>query len=458
MSTQLIGSDRQRIVIGLGKTGLACARWLYRSGLPFRVMDTRESPPGLADLQRDCPGVEVVCGPLDTTLLAQADELIVSPGLSLKEPAIAAAIASGVPVSGDIELFCRALAEQGVGAPVVAITGSNGKTTVTTLLGKMAEDAGVNVGVGGNIGTPVLELLDQEPKDLYVLELSSFQLETTQSLRASAATVLNLTPDHMDRYASVAAYHQAKHRIYRGCRTAVSNRDDALTAPLVSERVSQLSFGLNRPPGLNDFGTVVEGGETWLVQGVNQLLSTSELKIRGLHNQANALAALALGSSVGLPMGSMLNTLREFTGLPHRCEWVADHNGVSWFNDSKATNTGAAIAAIKGLGADLAGDIVLIAGGDGKGADFADMQSATAAYVRELIVFGADGGKIAEAVGGQTNVHQVATLEAAVQQAEQLANAGDAVLLAPACASFDMFRSYEHRGDEFRKRVEACHG
>ena len=454
MSKQLIGSDRQRIVVGLGKTGLACARWLYRSGSPFRVVDSRESPPGLDDFQRECPGIEVMCGPFDADVLSQADELIVSPGLSLKEPVIAAAIASGVAVYGDIELFCRALVEQGSRTPVIAITGSNGKTTVTTLVGQMAEHAGWKVGVGGNIGTPVLELLEQGEKDIYVLELSSFQLETTHSLRA-VATVLNVTPDHMDRYDSLAAYHQAKHRIYRGCTHAVSNRDDALSAPLVNEGVVQLSFGLGRPPGLNDFGTVSESGKTWLIQGLKRLLCTSELKIRGTHNQANALAALALGSCVGMPVDAMVQALREFTGLPHRCEWIADHNGVSWFNDSKATNSGAAIAAIEGLGTDLSGDIVLIVGGDGKGADFSDLKPAVYSYVRELVVFGHDGEKIAEVVGEKTNINRASDLEDAVRQAGTLAKSGDAVLLAPACASFDMFKSYEHRGNEFRKQVEA---
>ncbi|MTI15244.1 UDP-N-acetylmuramoyl-L-alanine--D-glutamate ligase [Sansalvadorimonas verongulae] len=453
----MIGSDRQRIVVGLGKTGLACARWLYRSGSLFRVVDSREEPPGLVDFQRECPGIEVVCGPFDADMLSQADELIVSPGLSLKEPAIAAALASGVAVSGDIELFCRALAEKQSLTPVVAITGSNGKSTVTTLAGQMAERAGWKVGVGGNIGTPVLELLEQGEKNIYVLELSSFQLETTHSLRA-VATVLNVTPDHMDRYDSLAAYHQAKHRIYRGCTHAISNRDDALSAPLVNESVVQLSFGSGRPPGLNDFGTISEGGKIWLVQGLKRLLRTSELKVRGTHNHANALAALALGFSVGLPMEAMVEALREFTGLPHRCEWIADHDGVSWFNDSKATNSGAAIAAIEGLGADLAGDVVLIAGGDGKGADFADLKPAVENYVRELIVFGRDGGKLAEAVSGQANISQAKDLKDAVKQASTLARNGDAVLLAPACASFDMFASYEHRGDEFRKQVEVYHG
>ncbi|CAM3551809.1 UDP-N-acetylmuramoyl-L-alanine--D-glutamate ligase [Parendozoicomonas haliclonae] len=453
MSGHLISSDRQRIVVGLGKTGLACARWLYRAGTPFRVVDTRANPPGLDELQRECPGVEVVCSPLDAELLSTADELIVSPGLSLKEPAIAAAIEAGAKVVGDIELFCRE-----VTAPIVAITGSNGKSTVTTLVGLMAEKAGVRVGVGGNIGLPVLEMLEQGEKDLYVLELSSFQLETTHSLRAKAATVLNVTPDHMDRYASLVEYHQAKHRIYRGCEGAVYNRDDARTTPLIPEAVNVLSFGTGRPPGLKDFGLLTEDGETWLVQGLEKLLPVSEMKIRGQHNYANAMAALALGSLAGLPMMAMLDALREFPGLAHRCEWVADINGVGWFNDSKATNEGATVAAIEGLGIGLTGKIILIAGGDGKGADFTELKPSVQRYVKDVLVMGVDGPRLAEAVGSVAPVQRVVDMADAVAKAKALATEGDIVLLAPACASFDMFDGFEHRGAVFREQVEALHG
>ncbi|MCL6268972.1 UDP-N-acetylmuramoyl-L-alanine--D-glutamate ligase [Sansalvadorimonas sp. 2012CJ34-2] len=453
MHEQLISSDKKRIVVGLGKTGLACARWLYRQGLPFFVVDTRTNPPGLDALRDACPGVDIICGSLESDLLSQADELIVSPGLSLKEPTIAQAIANGVAVSGDIELFCRQ-----VEAPVIAITGSNGKSTVTTLVGLMAEKAGVSVGVGGNIGTPVLDLLEQGEKDLYVLELSSFQLETTHSLRAAAATVLNVTPDHMDRYDSLAEYHQAKHRIYCGCTGAVVNRDDALSSPLVSENVRLVSFGLNQAPGLNDFGTVKENGKTWLVQGLKRLISTDELKVRGSHNQANALAALALGTLARLPMEAMLEALREFTGLPHRCEWVKDAHDVNWFNDSKATNTGSAIAAIEGLSSDITGQIVLIAGGDGKGADFSEMKPAVQSHVRDLIVIGVDGPRLGSEVEGAAPIHKAESLDEAILTAKELAQSGDVVLLAPACASFDMFDNYEHRGEMFRERVEVLCG
>ncbi len=474
MGGHLISSDRRRVVVGLGKTGLACARWLYRAGASFQVVDTRPTPPGLDELQRECPGVEVICRPLEGELLSSFDELIVSPGLSLQEPAIAAAIEAGVQVVGDIELFCRELRARDISserrcalpgkssAPIIAITGSNGKSTVTTLVGLMAEKAGLRVGVGGNIGLPVLDMLEQGEYDLYVLELSSFQLETTHSLQ-SIATVLNVTPDHMDRYASIADYHQAKHRIYRDCHGAVFNRDDALTLPLIPNATQQMSFGSGLPPGLKDFGLLTESGETWLMQGLEKLLPVSELKICGQHNYTNALSALALGSMAGLPLKPMLEALGEFTGLGHRCEWVAERNGVVWINDSKATNTGAAIAAIEGLGhavdskvdGDGNGNIVLIAGGDGKGADFIDLKPSVRRYVRDVLVLGADAPRLAEVLGEETRVHRVDDIAQAVIQAEALARSGDIVLLAPACASLDMFKNFEHRGEVFCAAVEA---
>ncbi len=459
MRAQLISSDQPRIIVGLGKTGLSCARWLYRAGLPFRVVDTRANPPGMAELLEDCPGVELICSPLDAELLCQAQELIVSPGLSLQHSAIAAAIAKGVRVVGDIELFC-----QTVTAPIVAITGSNGKSTVTTLVGMMAQQAGIDVGVGGNIGVPVLDMLAEGEQALYVLELSSFQLETTYSLRAASATILNVSPDHMDRYDnSIAAYHEAKQRIYRGCYGAVCNRDDALTAPLLPAATRLVSFGTGQPVNLQDFGLLEANGEQWLAQGLTKLMPVSDLKVRGLHNYSNALAALALGAMVDIPMAAMLATLREFTGLPHRCEWVAEKAGVTWINDSKATNTGATIAAIEGLGAELSHNgstrkIVLIAGGDGKGADFDDLRAPVAQYVRCVIVMGVDGPRLAETLGDTVALHRVVSLDDAVAQAAALAETGDIVLLAPACASLDMFVSFEQRGQLFCESVEALNG
>ncbi|WP_305857089.1 UDP-N-acetylmuramoyl-L-alanine--D-glutamate ligase [Balneatrix alpica] len=444
---QQIGSDQLVIVVGLGKTGLSCVRFLRQRGKRVAVVDTRSQPPGLAELQAEFPDVPYELGGLQVETLKMASELVVSPGLALSTPEIAAAIASGVQVVGDIELFCREAK-----APIVAITGSNAKSTVTTLVGLMAEQAGRRVAVGGNLGTPALQL-PLEDIDLYVLELSSFQLETTHSLRAEVATVLNISPDHMDRYPNLQAYHAAKHRIFRGCRQVVVNKDDVLSRPLVADALSHWYFSLG-PSDLDTFGLERdEQGHSWLAYRKQRLLPTSSLKIRGLHNQANALAALALGHSVGLPMEAMLATLREFAGLTHRCQWVRERQGVLYFNDSKGTNVGATLAALQGLGGDLSGKIVLIAGGDGKGADFAELAPPLATYGRALVVIGRDAEKIA-AHAGDLAVVRATSMQEAVEQAAMLAQPGDAVLLSPACASFDMFNHFEHRGEVFMQAVQ----
>ncbi len=445
----LIATDQFRIVVGLGKTGLSCARYLARKGWPFAVVDSRENPPGAAELKAEMPEVELYSGPFDPALLQRAAELILSPGVALSEPAIQQAQAAGVSVIGDIDLFCRE-----VSAPIVAITGSNAKSTVTTLVGEMARAAGRSVGVCGNIGTPVLDMLLEPEKDLYVMELSSFQLETTHDLRAAVATVLNITPDHMDRYASAHAYYQAKHRIFRGCRKAVINRDDPLTAPLLPKDVTTLSYHLGRPD-LGVYGLLMQGGSQWLAVGQLPLLNVADLKIRGSHNIANALASLALGESVGLPMSAMLQALQNFPGLDHRCKWVADIQGVHYFNDSKGTNVGATLAALNGLGQTLQDGekIVLLAGGVGKGAEFSDLAPALQHYGRALIYFGQDGQQIADETA-TVPCYPATTLEDAVGQASALAQPGDLVLLSPACASFDMFSGYPARGDAFVKAVE----
>ncbi|MFB9885719.1 UDP-N-acetylmuramoyl-L-alanine--D-glutamate ligase [Balneatrix alpica] len=444
---QQIGSDQLVIVVGLGKTGLSCVRFLRQRGKRVAVVDTRSQPPGLAELQAEFPDVPYELGGLQVETLKMASELVVSPGLALSTPEIAAAIASGVQVVGDIELFCREAK-----APIVAITGSNAKSTVTTLVGLMAEQAGRRVAVGGNLGTPALQL-PLEDIDLYVLELSSFQLETTHSLRAEVATVLNISPDHMDRYPNLQAYHAAKHRIFRGCRQVVVNKDDVLSRPLVADALPHWYFSLG-PSDLDTFGLERdEQGHSWLAYRKQRLLPTSSLKIRGLHNQANALAALALGHSVGLPMEAMLATLREFAGLTHRCQWVRERQGVLYFNDSKGTNVGATLAALQGLGGDLSGKIVLIAGGDGKGADFIELAPPLATYGRALVVIGRDAEKIA-AHAGDLAVVRATSMQEAVEQAAMLAQPGDAVLLSPACASFDMFNHFEHRGEVFMQAVQ----
>lgn len=447
----LIQRDGLRVVIGLGKTGLSCVRFLKSRGYPVAVIDTRATPPGLAEFKAEFPDVNVYVGGLHQAVLLTASEIVSSPGVAIKEPEIQAAMNAGIPVVGDIDLFCRQ-----VTAPIVAITGSNAKSTVTTLVGLMAEKAGINTGVGGNLGTPVLDMIrDVGEQDLYVLELSSFQLETTHSLKAAVAVVLNISEDHMDRYDSMMAYHQAKHRVFRNCLSYVINRDDPLTRPLLPEATPCRSFGLN-VPDLNEFGVITFDGEKYLAQGVNKLMKVSGMKIVGEHNVANALASLALGCAVNIPMPAMLDALREFPGLDHRCQLVTKKKDIGWYNDSKGTNVGATLAAIDGLGAAIKGKLILLAGGVGKGQDFQPLSDAMAKSGKTLIFFGEDGQKIADAVtANHIQKVRVDTLVDAVAKADELALSGDAVLLSPACASFDMFNGYDDRGNQFVAAVKA---
>ncbi|RRV12038.1 MULTISPECIES: UDP-N-acetylmuramoyl-L-alanine--D-glutamate ligase [Pseudomonadaceae] len=442
----LIASDQFRIVVGLGKSGMSVVRHLARRGQPFAVADTRANPPELATLQAQYPHIEVRCGELDVEFLCRASELLISPGLAVSTPALQAAAARGVKLSGDIDLFAREAR-----APIIAITGSNAKSTVTTLVGEMIQAAGRKVAIGGNLGTPALDLLSDDV-EFYVIELSSFQLETTEQLNAEVATCLNVSEDHMDRYSGLPAYHQAKHRIFRGARQVVINRDDRLSRPLVGEEVPVWSFGLGKPD-FKGFGLIDMDGEKHLAFQFEALMPARELRMRGAHNQSNALAALALGHAVGLPFEPMLATLREFTGLPHRCQWVGEHGGVNYYDDSKATNVGAALAAIDGLGSDIDGKLVLIAGGDGKGADFSALHAPVARYCREVILLGRDAELLATALDGAAPIERVQSLEQAVQRAALSAKPGDAVLLSPACASLDMFKSFEERGRLFAAAV-----
>lgn len=453
----LIASDKQRVVVGLGATGLSCARFLAARGLPFVVVDTRESPPGLDTLKRELPQVAVLLGSFDAELLRSAAELIVSPGVPLQEPAIAAAMEAGVSVIGDIDLFARALSEPEFSAPLIAITGSNGKSTVTTLVGEFAAAAGRNVGVGGNLGTPALELLTPG-RDLYVLELSSFQLERAQPLNPLVATVLNVSPDHMDRYPTLLAYHQAKHRIFRGAQQVVANRDDNLSQPLLAQGVTAWSFGLDAPD-FRGFGLRSHDGVDYLAFEQTPLLPVSAMKLVGRHNIANALAALALGHAAGLPMAAMVEVLRNFTGLAHRCQLVGEARGVRFYDDSKGTNVGATIAAVEGLcdvgngGEETDKRVVLIAGGVGKGADFAALKPVLARCGRAAILIGESAPKLEATLGGALPLLHAASMQEAVVSAALAAHEGDAVLLSPACASFDMFRDYGHRGDVFTDAV-----
>jgi len=428
------------LIFGLGKTGMSCVRHLVHKNYNLAVIDSRTTPPYLEELRRDFPNIPVFLGSFEQPLNDKAEEIILSPGISLQEPAIIKARAGGVSISGDIELFARHAT-----APIVAITGSNGKSTVTTLVGAMAKNAGIQVKVGGNLGTPVLDLLDEQA-ELYVLELSSFQLETTLSLKTKASVVLNITEDHMDRYCNFDEYLFAKQRIYQNCATAIINRDDPLSYSNIKLPKKVISFGLNDNKDFN-----INNG--YLNHANKNLLKINELKIKGLHQVANALSALALGTAISLPEEIMIKTLREFPGLPHRCQWVAKINDVDWYNDSKGTNVGASCAAIEGLGKEIKGQIILIAGGLGKGADFTPLQKPLKKYARAVILIGKDAPKIAAALNNCVPIIHAHSLENAVDLAQQNATPHDLVLLSPACASFDMFDNFEHRGNEFTKEV-----
>ncbi|MBW7472914.1 UDP-N-acetylmuramoyl-L-alanine--D-glutamate ligase [Marinobacter sp. M216] len=443
----VIVSDRRTLIVGLGKTGLSCVRYLSEQGREIAVADSREAPPGLDELRAGWPDVPVHLGAFDAELFAGFNELVVSPGINIAEPAIARASKNGARIRGDIDLFAEA-----ADAPIVAITGSNGKTTVTTLVGEMAKAAGRRVEVGGNIGTPALELLGRGA-DLYVLELSSFQLETTEELNALAATVLNVSDDHMDRYPNKMAYFQAKQRIFRGCKNAVVNLDDALSTPMARDNLRFICFGFHRV-NPETFSTRDDDQGTWITFGFDNLLLASDLHLMGQHNISNVMAALGLGYAAGLPMEVMLDVARRFPGLPHRCEFIRQVGGVDYINDSKGTNVGASVAAIESLAPER-GKVVLIAGGDGKGADFAPLQAPVLLHCRALVLIGQDAGQVAEAIGNGVDSHIARSLAEAVTIASGLAQDGDRVLLSPACASFDMFRDYGDRGDQFRTLVEA---
>jgi len=442
----LIATSEMSMIVGLGITGLSVARYLTRSGRAFVVADKAPKAESLALFQREFPGAELLIGEFDYAQWQGVTEIILSPGVPRKHPAISAALADGLPVIGDIELFVRAAR-----APIVAITGANGKTTVTTLVGEMAKNAGIMVRVGGNLGTPALDLLDDKAA-LYVLELSSFQLESTFSLKAAAATILNITPDHMDRYDNLQEYAFTKQRIYKYAQHLVVNRDDPLTLPPLAQDAQVTRFGL-ADPDLKDFGLRLEDNHRFLAHGLRNLLDVSELKLRGLHNYANALAALALGRAVGISEDVMLDTLRRFSGLPHRCELVAQHHGVDFINDSKATNIGATEAALSGLAKERP-NIVLIAGGDGKGADFAPLAEVIRRSVKAVTLIGKDATRFAQVCPSSMPVVICGNFAEAVRKATEFATPGDTVLLSPACASLDMFKNYEDRGQQFRQLVE----
>jgi len=441
----LITADTHYLVVGLGATGLSCVRFLREQGKRVSVIDSREQPPGLSEMTQSWPEVPVYTGGFDEGVIATTDVLVMSPGVPLATPVIAAAIERGARITSDIELFSRAFQGR-----KVLITGSNAKSTVTSWLADMASLAKASFVVGGNLGQPALTLLDQDA-DLAILELSSFQLELLPAMNADVATVLNVSEDHLDRYPSFEAYQQAKQRVYNGCRHAVFNREDALTTPRLPDEVPTTSFGLDAPAA-DQFGLIEKDGTEWLARGNDAWLPVSEVALPGRHNLANALACLALGDAIGLPRVAMLESVRGFKGLPHRCELVATVDGVRYVNDSKGTNVGAALAAVEGLGREAQGRLILLVGGQGKDADFTALADPVRTFCKAVFAFGEDQAVLANALGETT--HTVATMEDALLQASDLAEAGDTILLSPACASFDQFRNFEHRGDAFRSWVE----
>jgi len=443
--TEMFDKTCRTLVVGLGETGLSVARFLSRQGVPVAIVDSREQPPGLERLRTELPDdVALFLGEFNAGAFERAQQIVISPGVSMQEPQIAAAVARQVPVIGDIELFA-----QTVTAPVIAVTGSNGKSTVVTLLGAMARRAGLDVRVGGNIGTPALDLIKDEEPDLYVLELSSFQLETVHSLRPQAAVVLNVSADHMDRYHDLQAYAAAKQSIFRQAALQVFNLDDPVVAALVDRARPHVGF-TRQQPAANDYGLVEIDAVTWLVHGELRIMPASSICMTGQHNLTNALAALALGEAAGIPLHNMIETLAEFQGLPHRMQYVAEQGGVRWFNDSKGTNVGATLAAIEGFDEKL----VLIAGGDGKGADFSPLAAVMQRKGRGVVLIGKDAALLEAVLQGVVPVRHAADMPQAVRLAAELSRHGDCVLLSPACASTDMYRNFEARGDAYVQAVQ----
>ncbi|MBP2279798.1 UDP-N-acetylmuramoylalanine--D-glutamate ligase [Psychrobacter sp. PL19] len=451
------GSGLQ-VVVGLGQSGLSVAKYLADQGYQVAVTDNQSAPA----LAQELPAAVTIrqFGAIDADLLQRAARIIISPGISLNIEAVSAARQAKIPVVSDIQLFCDACE-----VPIVAITGSNAKSTVTTLVGQMAADAGVDVGVGGNIGVPALSLLTNANMQLAVLELSSFQLETVTHLGAQVATVLNMSPDHLDRHGDMLGYHQAKHRIFQGAKSVVISREDALTRPLVADNLPRLSTGIHAPDK-GHYGLITDpNGQIHLARGTDRLLSADKLIIKGRHNLLNAQAALALGELAGLPLDSMLITLQRFTGLEHRCQYVATAADIDYFNDSKGTNIGSTMAAIEGLGAVYApkdGKLLLILGGQGKGQKFGELTPFINQYVSQVLCIGEDSQQIeqhlrAAALSDEVMLHQCQTLEGAFATIQQVTASSlsqvQAVLLSPACASFDQFSGYAARGEYFSQLV-----
>lgn len=437
------------LVLGLGDTGLSVVNWVKNQHGSVRIADTRDAPPHGKKL----PQEEILTGKFKLSLLKDIDLVCISPGLSVQEDVIQAALAKKIPVVGDIELFAWAVGRTNA-EKVLAVTGTNGKSTVTALTGHLLRSAGIDCETAGNISPPALDALRgrKKPPAAWVLELSSYQLETTWSLAPHAAAMLNLSEDHLDRYGGLAEYAAAKARVFQGAGMQILNRCDSASMALAIPGRAQVTFGLDAPSMPEDYGIVREDASEWLVRGGERILALADLPLSGMHNASNALAACALAQGAGAPLGSLAAGLHSFRGLPHRMHRVALRNGVVWLDDSKGTNVGATVAALNGL----ASKAVLILGGEGKGQNFAPLELSIRAHAKHVLLIGRDAALIGKAIAGAgVAAERCASMEAAVLRASQVAVAGDAVLLSPACASFDMFRDYKHRGEAFAAAIAA---
>jgi UDP-N-acetylmuramoylalanine--D-glutamate ligase len=444
--------SRLTVIVGLGATGLSCVKYFAQAGEKVKVVDSRDEPPGLAALKELYPDVEYELGDFNLQTFIAAKQLVVSPGLSIRCAEIEAAKKAGVAITGDIDIFSKQVA-----APIIAVTGSNGKSTVVAMLAEILRKAGKNFGLGGNLDgdnfKPALDLIAEGEKDLYLLELSSFQLETTESLGAWVATILNFSADHMDRYEGIDDYHRAKLRIFIDCKQVVINRDVKESYPLEKNGAAVWDFGFGRA-GVNGLGLLEEGEDQYIAYQLEKIVSVNELKVFGRHNISNVLAAVALAMAIDIDMNAIKAAITEFCGLPHRCQWVANIEGVDFYNDSKGTNVGATVAAVEGLGEHISGHIVLIAGGIAKGANFAALVPAMNKWGKVLILIGQDAAEMASYFDKETQTYFASDMQDAARVALQHSTAGDAVLLSPACASFDMFENFQHRGFAFMKSVE----
>ncbi len=455
------------LIIGLGKTGLSCAEYLDERRLPFRAMDTRTKAPFADQITEMKHCLQTFCGDPSQHLdamnlyLENVTQVIVSPGVALEGVFFERLRARNISIIGDIELFARELDKNdkssSASASVIAITGSNGKSTVTELTFEMLKAAGKSVLMGGNIGIPVLDLLKQQRPDFYVLELSSFQLETTETLKPIAGTVLNITEDHMDRYESFEQYSEVKLSLLKNCQAVIINRDEF---PELDSQAKVLNLSLSLEQNADEslsYHCKDIDGEIWITNKNQPLVNQADLKIAGLHNVSNAMVAFALCEASGVETTvAMIEALKQWPGLKHRCEFVREMQGIRFYNDSKATNVGATLAAITGLSQTTKGQLILIAGGDGKGADFAPLQTAFSQYLKALVLLGNDAQKILEQAGGGLLSVIVKDMKEAVSEAYSMAQSGDVVLLSPACASFDMYKNFEQRGEIFKQEVEAA--